>query len=335
MSSTPTCRISLVIPCYNVADFVSRCIRTCLTQDIPSTDYEIILVDDGATDNTGEILLQWEKKSPNIQVIRQKNLGLGGARNTGLLNAKGNYVWFIDSDDWIAENCLGALLQKAEAYQVDLLYFHAKKILPDDVEMDFGSDLDGGPFRMSECALQKIQLSAWIELYRRDFLISKDIRFAEHFLHEDTDFNSRVFAYDPKVFFLPDQYYFYDNRRMNSITNSKEMQMQHDNLKILERFVSFSQETEVAQPLKSTIFRYLFMVCVVSNYPLQYHFTEESMQMVKEYKQWIMETGRQAKYFPVSVISFFLKYSVPLFIFSLKSFQYIALLQRKIVRRKG
>ena len=93
MSSTQTCRISLVIPCYNVADFVGRCIRTCLAQDIPPTDYEIILVDDGATDNTAEILLQWEKKSPNIQVIRQKNLGLGGARNTGLLNAKGKYVW--------------------------------------------------------------------------------------------------------------------------------------------------------------------------------------------------------------------------------------------------
>ena len=199
---------------------------------------------------------------------------------------------------------------------------------------DFGARISGGPYRISECSVQDIPLSSWVAIFRKDFLLSKRLFFAEHFLHEDTDFNIRVFAYDPTVFFLPEQYYFYDNRRMNSITNSKGIQMQQDNLRILERFVSFSREVTIAPQLDASLFRYLFMVCVVSNYPLQFRFTSSALRMVKEYQRWIIETAVQGKYLPALIIASSLKCSVLLFVFSLRFFQYLALLRNKVDKRK-
>ena len=94
--------VSIVVPIYNVEKYLSKCIDSLISQTYKNL--EIILVNDGSTDQSGEIAQQYAKQDSRIRYIVQKNKGLGGARNTGLEYAKGNYILFIDSDDYIRNN---------------------------------------------------------------------------------------------------------------------------------------------------------------------------------------------------------------------------------------
>ena len=96
--------LSIIIPVYNVEKYVEKCIRSCENQDIPKENYEVIVVNDGSPDGSLAIVERLANEFSNIKVINQENKGLSMARNTGLEAAKGEYVWFVDSDDWIEEN---------------------------------------------------------------------------------------------------------------------------------------------------------------------------------------------------------------------------------------
>ena len=113
--------ISVIIPVYNVEDYLAECIDSVLGQSY--TDYEIILVDDGATDSSGRMCDEYARKDSRIRVIHQENGGLSAARNTGLRAAWGKYIYFLDSDDYIAPSALEHLAALAEKEQADVVFF--------------------------------------------------------------------------------------------------------------------------------------------------------------------------------------------------------------------
>ena len=94
--------ISVIIPCYNVEKYIDRCMESVLNQTY--RNLEIILVDDGSTDGTGEIIKKYAEHDHRIKILHQKNKGAGAARNAGMEIASGSYIGFVDSDDWIAED---------------------------------------------------------------------------------------------------------------------------------------------------------------------------------------------------------------------------------------
>ena len=97
-------KLSIIVPVYNVADYLPKCLDSLLVQDLSQNEYEIIVVNDGSTDNSGKIAEEYSKTYSNIILINQENQGLSGARNTGIQNAKGEYVQFVDSDDYLEPN---------------------------------------------------------------------------------------------------------------------------------------------------------------------------------------------------------------------------------------
>ena len=99
-------KISLIVPVYNVEDFVARCLNSLLEQNMSYEDYEIIIVNDGSTDSSLEIIQPYLEKYPNCKLIDKPNGGLSSARNAGLNVALGEYIWFVDSDDFIMPNLL-------------------------------------------------------------------------------------------------------------------------------------------------------------------------------------------------------------------------------------
>ena len=116
-------RLSIIIPVFNIQTFLSECLESCLQQDIPGEEYEIILVDDGSTDQSIEVAQKTyasfsRESKPELRILPpDKQLPVHGAsvsRNRGLDHARGNYVWFVDGDDKIDPNCLSYLLQAAE-----------------------------------------------------------------------------------------------------------------------------------------------------------------------------------------------------------------------------
>lgn len=114
-------KLSIIIPYYNNGNYFKRCFDSLLQQELKSDEFEIIVVDDGSTEDTGR-LLSYIEKHDNIRYIRQENAGPGAARNRGLDVAQGEYVFFCDSDDFIAENVLGSLYQIACNNKLDMLF---------------------------------------------------------------------------------------------------------------------------------------------------------------------------------------------------------------------
>ena len=112
-------KLSIIIPVYNTEEYLPRCLNSCLEQDLPANEYEIIAINDGSSDNSLQILNAYALKYPNIRVINQENRGLGATRNRGLNLAIGEYIWFVDSDDWVLENCLLDIYENCK--DVDIL----------------------------------------------------------------------------------------------------------------------------------------------------------------------------------------------------------------------
>lgn len=121
-------KLSIIVPVYNVSKYLAKCLDSLLCQDLNLEEYEIIVVNDGSTDNSGEIAKQYEDKNINIKVVRQENQGLSGARNTGIKLAKGKYIQFVDSDDYLEPNVLRTLVDKMESDNLDVLRFNYQNV---------------------------------------------------------------------------------------------------------------------------------------------------------------------------------------------------------------
>lgn len=121
-------KLSTIVPVYNVEAYLQKCVTSLLNQDLPASEYEIILVDDGSTDRSGALCDTLAAEHGNIRVIHQQNRGLSGARNAGIAAAVGQYVLFVDSDDFLEPNVLGELVKQAEGSDLDILRFNYQNV---------------------------------------------------------------------------------------------------------------------------------------------------------------------------------------------------------------
>src|SRR5690606_27089299 len=118
----PSLLLSIVIPVYNVSEYVEKCIRSCYNQAVNQSCYEIIVINDGSKDDSLAICERLQEEFTDLKIITQNNKGLSGARNTGIANAHGKYIWFVDSDDWIEDNCLIEIFELIKSYDVDVFW---------------------------------------------------------------------------------------------------------------------------------------------------------------------------------------------------------------------
>lgn len=117
-------KLSIIVPFYGVEKYIGQCLESLFSQDIPAEEYEVICVNDCSPDNSEKIVLEYQNKHNNLILIRHEvNKKLGAARNTGLRAAQGNYVWFVDSDDYIQENCLREITDMCECENLDILHW--------------------------------------------------------------------------------------------------------------------------------------------------------------------------------------------------------------------
>ena len=123
--------LSVIVPVYNVQKYLDQCVESILKQTY--TDFEVILVNDGSTDNSGKMCDDWAQKDDRIKVVHQKNQGLSGARNTGIDTSEGEYLVFVDSDDLIAENMFSTLMPMMTDENLDAVWCTFNRFYNDDV----------------------------------------------------------------------------------------------------------------------------------------------------------------------------------------------------------
>ena len=194
-------KVSIIVPMYNVEKYIEKCIASTYEQSLEENDFELVIVDDESPDNSLEIAREIEKKHGNIKIISQKNKGLGGARNTGIQQASGDYLLFLDSDDTLLKNSLPPILSLAEERELDILEFGAQGVNGnEDIVFKVSNSSKGNIFNGISYYNNTVYLgSACNKLYRRAFLLEKELLFREKVYAEDFEFNTRALYYAEKV----------------------------------------------------------------------------------------------------------------------------------------
>lgn len=218
--------ISVIVPVYNVEKYLDRCIDSIVKQTYKNL--EIILVDDGATDTCPEMCDLWKNKDDRIRVIHKENGGLSSARNEGLKHAKGEYVIFIDSDDWIENDFLEKLYEEAKLYNLDIVCGGYKTFFSDNhleekrrkEELINLGVVKGRDFLLAQLESNDYRMEVWDDLYRRDFLLENNLFFIEGVLHEDEEYTPRALLAAKRVKLVNVCGYMY-RKRENSIMTSK------------------------------------------------------------------------------------------------------------------
>ena len=237
-------KYSVIIPVYNVEKYINRCLKSILSQHY--NDLEIIVIDNGSTDRSGSICDIYANEYANFSVYHIENHGVGSARNFGLSKARGEFIYFVDSDDYLVGNLFAEFEDKLTP-DLDLLVFsyynsfeqemteknRTKKILP------YNGSYDKYDFSkiFKDLFLSDMLYTVWNKFYRREFLIENNISFEKYELGEDVRFNLNVYRNVNKVYLSQDSYYVYVIGRKGSAMsgyNPKRLQYQLQELKLVD-----------------------------------------------------------------------------------------------------
>lgn len=235
-------KFSIIIPVYNVEPYLRECLDSVLNQTF--TDWEAICVNDGSTDGSPDILTAYAARESRMKVITQPNGGLSAARNAGIKAAEGEYVLFLDSDDWLEENTLEVLSANLDGE--DLLCFSGRRYFESEGTYHDADQLTAWSYSTGMEYYDENALSARdfafvcvvLRIYRRDFLSSHNLLFKEGIFHEDNLFTPLACYYAGKVKVINECLYDY-RVRSNSITTTNNVKRLRDLLGTANTLAAF------------------------------------------------------------------------------------------------
>lgn len=222
-------RISVIVPVYKVESYLERCVRSLTEQTAEAGTFEILLIDDGSPDRCGELCEDYAQTYPMVKAFHKENGGLSSARNYGVDHASGEWIVFVDSDDYVDNHLCGRLMKEAEKHpELDVMAYNGieetqgetapvrSKVRPDII-------VSGKDYLLYHEKTRSLGVEAWLYAYRRSFLQQENLRFQEGILHEDVEFTPRAMLRAKKVLELDENFYHYIVRE-ESISTSKNME---------------------------------------------------------------------------------------------------------------
>ena len=246
--------ISVIIPVYNVEKYLKKCLDSLTAQTF--TDWEAICIDDGSPDNCGIILDEYASKDTRFKVIHQKNQGLSIARNNGLKKAKGNYIYFLDSDDSLHPQCLEIAHKYATENNADIVnfdFYRQKEKITEIKAINLNKiktkKTSNPVFFVCNRNKFNIPFNVWTKLYKKEILNGIDFIPDIHF--EDFPHTIAILAKNPKTILIDAKLYFY-TLNLNSISfknaNPKQIQDFHTGINFIYEFY---KKPEFKKELKS------------------------------------------------------------------------------------
>lgn len=295
-------KLSFIIPIYNVEGYLERCIQTLYMQGIPEEDFEIIMVNDGSTDNSFAIAQKIANEHKNIKLFTQENQGSSVARNIALDNAKGKFISFIDSDDFLIPYTLKQVLEIAEENLAEICSF--KLIAQNPLGDRVGSEQNLPKMSLisgEEAIVKGVNFwSVCTSIFSLDFLNQHNIRFANGIISQDSEFNMKTYPFAERVIFTDIiSYYYFDNT--TSATKSKDPKKV---LKKIKSMIFIANSTKkVATMLRSPILRNnyihrsnsiifgLIMILIRNPYSLSVDKKRELFETLKDNKLFPIKGG--------------------------------------------
>lgn len=277
-------KVSVVIPIYNVEKYLRKCLDSVVNQTLK--DIEIICVNDCSTDNCIDIVKEYVKKDNRIKVVNnEKNLGVGLSKNIGINLSNGEYISFIDSDDYIENNYIEELYNSAVKYNADVVFTNNLNIVRDNIIK---------PYYHNRINIWKKKLkNTWKEgvsnfnvdtpekentpeyplvssvnkIFKKDFIIKNDLKFNNFIVSEDTEFFYKYLIYNPKIIYNNIAKYYYVQRK-SSITHSIERnnKMILDALSAFKNIFNFYKENNINLLKDSNFYNFYSFLFVFDNY---------------------------------------------------------------------
>lgn len=234
--------ISIIVPVYNVEKYIFKCVDSIINQTYKNI--EIILVDDGSTDRSGIICDEYKKKDNRVKVIHKKNGGLSDARNVGINEAKGNYLVFIDSDDWVTNNMIEYLYNLAYKYDADIVqgdyiesYTEDEYIKKTKEKINFYNSIESlNNLYEEECTKAVV---VWNKIYKK--YLFEEIRFPKDKLHEDEFTTYKLLHKSKKIVDSKMPIYYYRQREGSIMQSEFSVKRLHALEALIERKLYFKE----------------------------------------------------------------------------------------------
>ena len=238
-------KVSVIVPIYNVEGYIEKCLETLVNQTLD--DIEIILVNDGSKDNSALIAKKYLEKYPEkIVYLEKENGGLSDARNYGMPYAKGEYIAFLDSDDYVEKDMYEKMYEIAKKENSDMVECDFYWEYPDKKKEDIGKIYSG-----KNEMLEKIRVVAWNKLIKREILEKTKIQFPKGYRYEDVEFTYKLIPYLEKVSFLKKPCIHY-MQRQGSISNTQNERTK-EIFDVLEHVIDYYKQNNFYEKYKNEL----------------------------------------------------------------------------------
>ncbi len=237
--------ITIVVPVYNVDQYLDKCVNSIVNQTY--TNLEIILIDDGSTDNSGKLCDEWEKRDYRIQVIHQENSGLSEARNVGIENSNGNYIAFVDSDDFVKNDMYEILLKNLKEYNADVSFCSSFAFSDENEICKFQQGEEVIEYYEQNDVFKQLfsnrigdLVVAWNKLYAKK-VFKNNLKFPKGKIHEDVFFVHRMLGNVNSIIYTNRALYYY-RMRQGSLSNTFNIKKLDEIEGMYDRMIFFKQE---------------------------------------------------------------------------------------------
>ena len=200
-------KVSVIIPAFNSESSIIRAINSCLLQSYQHC--EVIIINDGSTDKTGELVSAKYSENNQVTLVNKKNEGVGKARNTGVALASGDYVYFLDADDYLDGSAIQLMIEAIESVHADVV-ISGYKVLTGRKTIHVKPSIDHDKTPLENFVIDRIVSSPWAKLFRKSIIIENNIEFSAHKIMEDGFFNIQYFSATRSLAIIDQPLYSYD-----------------------------------------------------------------------------------------------------------------------------
>lgn len=267
--------LSIVIPVYNVEKYLTKCLNSILKQELKN--FEVILVNDGSTDNSLKVCQEFSNRDARVSVINQKNAGVSAARNAGIKLAIGKYIGFVDPDDWISPKMYTHLLKEAEDNGSDVVicdYFEVRGEVYHPIKINLTSkELVNGdiceqlikPMIANEqIGMNTVWGCVWRLLIKKELISKHNIYFDESIpLMEDLIFTFNILSVSQKVKYVDECYYYYLIRTGSAVTSFRENLLEN-NLNVYNKLIASAKKHNKLNELE-IFFKYRYITTMIDS----------------------------------------------------------------------
>ncbi len=270
---------SIIIPVYNVAAFLGELVDSLKAQDLDAKEWEVIFINDGSTDNSFELGKTLTREMKNARWISQENQGVGGARNRAIQESKGQYLWFVDSDDFISENILGKIKKRIlQDPSIDIWAMSEIHFFEDGREeyLVKYTDGDSSCTGLEHFTNEKSRLQLGIYLFKTSVIERNSLEFLPNIYHEDEEFYCRAFYYARRVSYISYTAYHYRIRQGSIMRSDNHKKRVEDLFFVIESVLNFAKQENTP----AIAWRIPKLVYSVLNLCQENNFTDYGVKMI-------------------------------------------------------